>query len=282
MEHIFLINAKGSNEKIENKIYKICKEWGLDFKIMIAESKQEMQEYVRNHKNDKGIIYAVGGDGTLNVVLNEMIDGKAKLGIIPSGTGNDFYRSLDQYKSEIIDVNVMKVNEQYGINIFSLGIDATICEIKEQLKNYPIPKSSLYYLSTLYAYFKYKNQVMGINNFFQKLTLLAVCNGPYYGKGHKIAPRATIHTPDVFIMSVTDMPKLEMPFFWWEVMRGVHEDNPYVDLYRTEKEIHIETMNSLVGQLDGELLEGNEFRVVPNASNIEIVNNRQLIRELKK
>ncbi|UKI29091.1 MAG: acylglycerol kinase family protein [Clostridium sp.] len=40
------------------------------------------------------IVYSVGGDGTLNEVVNGIAEGKCKLGIIPTGSGNDFYRTL--------------------------------------------------------------------------------------------------------------------------------------------------------------------------------------------
>lgn len=284
MQHIFLINKKsrGVYFDLENKLYKLCKNENMDFKIVITEHINTMKEYARNYKNQNAIVYAIGGDGTLNIVLNELVGGKAKLGILPFGTGNDFYRALSEYTSDTLDVNVMNVNGKFGLNAFSLGIDAEICTNVEKLKKLPLPTNYLYYISALYTLFQYRNQVIGINDFFEKKTLLAICNGSYYGGGHKIAPRASITTPDVFVVSVEAMSKLKMPFFWLDVLNGVHEDNPYVDLFVSDKEIHIETMHLLNGQLDGEILKNNEFKVIPHASSIEVVNNRRLIRELRK
>ena len=122
---------------------------------------------------------------------------------------------------------------------------------------------------------------MGVNDFFQKNTLLAVCNGSYYRGGCKIAPRVFINSPSVGVTMVEDMTKLQT-FFWLEVMEGICEETPKVDMFTTDEEIHIETMNLLNGQVDGEVITGNEFRVIPHAGNIEVVNNRRLIRELRK
>lgn len=80
---------------------------------------------------------------------------------------------------------------------------------------------------------------------------------------------------------VEDMTKLQT-FFWLEVMEGICEETPKVDMFMTDEEIHIETMNLLNGQIDGEVITGNEFRVIPHVGNIEVVNNRKLIRELRK
>lgn len=284
MKHIFLINNKAgkSNYILESKIYQACQDMNLDFKLVLSDNVETLKENARIYKNEDAIVYAVGGDGTIQVILNELMGGKAKLGIIPFGTGNDFYRSLNEYRSEYVNTNVMNVNGRYGLNVFSLGIDAEICANAEKLKKLPIPKDYLYHLSAVYTFFKYRTQVMGINDFFEKKTLLAICNGSYYGGGHNIAPRASIHTPDVFIVSVEDMPKFKMPLFWLDVMRGMHEDNPCVDLFISNNEIHIETMNTINGQLDGEIMIGNEFNIIPAAGTVEIVNNRNLIRELTR
>ena len=41
------------------------------------------------------IIFSVGGDGTVNEVMRGVIDTKNMLGVIPGGSGNDFYKMLD-------------------------------------------------------------------------------------------------------------------------------------------------------------------------------------------
>ena len=280
MKHIFIINKRNKSGLLEKRIYNACKYLNLEFKIVNIDNMEEMREQVGRYKYENNIIYACGGDGSINILLNELMGGKAKLGIIPLGTGNDFYRSLYEYKSDIVDVNVMSVNEILGINIFSLGIDSEICSNALKLKGLSVPNKYLYDLSVLYTFFKYKNQVMGINNFFEKRMLLAVCNGSYYGGGYKIGGKANIHNNEVYIVSVGDMPKFIMPSFWLEVIQERYEDNPYVELYFTDKDIHIETMYNLNGQLDGELIPGNEFHIRPHVGNIEVVNNRMLLRRI--
>ena len=171
MKHIFVVNKNaknGKNTTIVEKIHNSCKLLGLDFKICITETTNDLKNIVAMYKTENNIIYAVGGDGTINLVLNELVGGNSSLGIIPVGSGNDFYRKLNEYNKELIDVNVMKVNDKYGINIFSLGIDAEICANAEKMKNLKINSNYIYICSILYTFFKYKNKVIGINDYFEK------------------------------------------------------------------------------------------------------------------
>ncbi len=284
MKHIFLINHNISDNInfLANKIHIACQVLGYDdYVITLVGSNEELLECAKKSSKGNYIVYAVGDDKEINVVLNGLINGSAKLGIIPIGHNNDFYRSLDEYRSDSLNVNVMSVNGKYGLNVFSLGIEAEAYANVERFINLPLPQNYLYNLSRMYTFMKYQNQVMGVNNFFQKNTLLAVCNGSYYRGGYKIAPRVFINSPSVGVTMVEDMTKLQT-FFWLEVMEGICEETPKVDMFMTDEEIHIETMNLLNGQIDGEVITGNEFRVIPHVGNIEVVNNRKLIRELRK
>lgn len=280
MKHIFLIKSN-LDEKIKQKIYSASKQLLLDFTIEEAESPEKMRELSQRYKNSNVILYAVGGDGTINLILNELIGGKAYLSVLPFGTGNDFFRKLNEYQKWLMDVNVMKVNDLYGLNVFSVGIDAEICANAEKMKKLFRFLPNVYSLSLLYTFFKYKTHAVGINNYFEKMTLLAICNGTYYGGGFSICPRADIKSKEVFIYLVRDMKKIVMPFFLLELLKGQHENNSYLDIFKTDEKIYIESLNPIIGQLDGEILKDSNFIIEPCASTIKVANNMELIRQLK-
>ena len=96
IQNIFFINSQISRNKIRafgNFLSTISEEEKLKNLVLYTvgrnDAKRLAKEYSNIYKN--AIIYSVGGDGTLNEVING-INSNCKLAIIPLGTGNDFYR----------------------------------------------------------------------------------------------------------------------------------------------------------------------------------------------
>ena len=84
-------------------------------------------------------IAVAGGDGTLNAVVRAVLKNniKAKIGVIPAGTSNDFARHLKIGKSFIgaahviangntIEADVGQANDMYFINVFGAGLITNI------------------------------------------------------------------------------------------------------------------------------------------------------------
>lgn len=96
MKYVFVLNSftlKKCNI-VEERIKNYCKKNNMDYIIEINSSINSTENILKRYKNDKHIVIAVGGDGMINYVLNNIVDTENILGFIPSGTGNDFYRSV--------------------------------------------------------------------------------------------------------------------------------------------------------------------------------------------
>ena len=236
MKHVFIVNVSVTGKKaaeVIEKISAICHNLKVDFVIQASTSKKETQYITQKYKDEFATIYAVGGDGSVNAVLNSLVGGKAFLGIVPFGSGNDFYKTLSDYDDVVVSTNVMKVNDMYCLNIFSAGIDAEICEAANKMKGLNISKKQVYNVGMLYAFLKHKDEPMivnvdGVNYYDPKMTLVAVCNGKYYGNGYKIAPQADIKTMNASVLMVGDLGKLKMPMFLRSVIKGTHEQKENV------------------------------------------------------
>lgn len=282
MSQVFMLNKKANNEKnleLESKLLECIK--GLDSKVEQASSLEELKDILKFYKNRADVIYAVGGDGTVNTILNGMYDGSASLGIIPVGTGNDFYRKLDEYGRDILDVNVMQVNNQLGINSFSIGLDAEIGINASFMKKLKVPSNFVYIASMLYTFLKYQNKEIEFNEELRRITLLAICNGTYYGRGFAISPEADIRSNEVCAYLLNEVNKLQEVNFLTQLLRGKHKQNPHLDFFKTKDTIHLSSTTPLVGQLDGELMEDTDFIVRPSVGSIKVVNNKELIKKLR-
>lgn len=286
MKQIFLIkqNLAFDANYLANLVHNGCQVLEYDdYAITIVGTNEEILECARKCNNDDCIVYAVGDDQEVNCVLNGIINGNAKLGIIPVGDKNDFYRSLDEYQSDIINSNVMQVEGVYALNNFNIGMNADIYFNMERLKKLGLSHNILYNLGLLYTTFKIDGYVMGINDFWEKNILLSIANGTYVGGGYPISPRAGIHHSDVSVVTLnSDIPRSKIPRFWLDMINRQCETNQYTTVYTGDKEIVVETKDVVNAELDGILLQGDRFTVIPNAKKIEVVNNRRLIRELRK
>lgn len=168
------------------------------------------------------MVIAVGGDGTLNEVLNGFFENgvpvnpHAHLAILPAGTGSDFRRSLDlnddieKNATHIGSGNTRKVDigqirftgpdgverHRYFLNIASFGLTA---EAVRRVNRSPWTKS----LGPSFAFLSAGiRAVLSQRRFAMRLTTdtgfdeivemgaAAICNGRYFGNGMLVAPDA--------------------------------------------------------------------------------------------
>ena len=86
--------TRGKSKKIIPNIEKECKNQNIEFEIRYITKEKSGYDIAFEYKDKEYVIYVVGGDGTLTLVLPALVGTKNKLGIIPSGSGNDTYRTI--------------------------------------------------------------------------------------------------------------------------------------------------------------------------------------------
>ena len=217
MKHIFIVNTTSYPLETLNlieRIIEICRSLKVNYNIRCVDSREKTIKLASTFKNENAIIYAVGGDGTVNAVLNGIVGGSAFLGIVPNGASNDLFRFLNESGNESTICNVMRVNDLYCLNIFSLGIDAEICENAEKMKKFDIPRGQIYNWSIAYTFFKHKDFPVLVKadekNFYSpSMSMVAICNGKYCENGYPINPNACIENKGSNLIMVEALKKLK-------------------------------------------------------------------------
>ena len=283
MKHIFILNTYGNSDPylIRNEIFKYCVQRDMDYTIVYNREK-DTEKIVNMCAKDGNVIYAVGGDGMINRVLNGIVDTNSVLGYIPYGTGNDFDRSMKNLSDGIHDVNIGKINDKYFINAACFGIDADIANDERFIHNEKIPKELRYKASALHHFkkiqfkefevFYYKDY--DIHTIGGEFSTIAVCNGNYYGGGFNIAPKADIKDDlfDVYIVDKLDRLKLANTIL--KMQNGKHELMDGVEKVKVNN-ISILSRFPIKANVDGEVLESDEFNIRV-AKNIKVYNNQEL------
>ena len=245
-----------------------------------------MKDALQKYLNTKNIIIAVGGDGTINRILNNIIGSPNYLGVIPVGTGNDFYKSITKQNKELYEkVDVVKINDRYFINIACFGIDADVGNNTKIIKNKLIPINQRYNASLIYTFFKYKNKEAEFSSKEEskkgKFTTIVIANGMYYGGGFNIAPNSKYNDGLLDIYYAQNLKKYKLPSLVLKIKKGKHENSEHINKFQT-KEISIKLKEETICNIDGDEIKGIEFHIklIPKA--ITLYNNQELVKKILK
>lgn len=294
MKHVFIVNpasGKGYAKKLIPVISKICIQENVNYIIESTKYPGHATEIAQSYSLEKDIrLYAVGGDGTLNEVLNGMIYSSCSLAVIPAGSGNDFIKTVyspikvDKLIVALINgetklINIGKINNKHFINISSVGIDAEIAYNAKIFKRNPLIPSKLSYLfsifTTLIKYSSYNIEIHIDNMHIKdKILLVAIGNGRYYGGGMKVLPNANPFDNDFDVCVVKNMSKLNILKLFPVLIKGDHETlKDYVMFYKGSK-IQIYSKENMKINIDGEIFENTyvKFEMVIKKVNFVFIN----------
>lgn len=257
IQNIFIINGYSNRSKVKdfvNFLSTIPEEEKLKnmalYTVGRNDAKRLAKEYSNIYKN--AIIYSVGGDGTLNEVING-INPNCKLAIIPLGTGNDFYRVYKEIEgTQKIDLGI--VNNKKFINIASIGVDAEVANKANYYKCKGKFKNFEYYAGIIDSLIKNPNYNTSLGN----ITLLAVCNGKYYGNNVPINPNYNLSDGEFEVYKASKLKRLEFLKLFLKIYQGNHFDNDLVDYFKTDN-LQVISDKSIVCNVDGEIIYSNEF-----------------------
>ena len=291
MKHIFIINkisGKGIAYKSIPLIEKICKELNLDYKIEISNYKGHIIEIVKSYYDQKDIIlYSVGGDGTLLETINN-INPDISLGLIPCGSGNDFYRYFGGVNNNI-EKNIkdtINVKEQYidigqsdvtkFANTTSLGIDAKInYDASKMIRKSFITKGPAYVLSIIYnAIFlkslKVKMIVDGIDR-SGEYYIISLMNGSYYGNGVCAAPLAQISDGNFDLVLFKKANRFKTYKTLIKYLKGKATLKDGVEVIRC-KDIVVDSLYDMTCQSDGEnyITKHLDCHILPNYLKLKV------------
>lgn len=288
MKYIFIINTiagRGKYKTIVPNIEKICEERKLEYEIRYITEETNAAIIALEYKEEENIIYIVGGDGTVTKALPGIVGTKNKLGIIPSGSGNDTYRAIKALPEGENKIDLGKINDTYFINVACIGIDAEVGNNVDILRKNKIPTSQLYNASIVYTFckFKFKNIKIKtkIKEIDDKYTIVSICNGAFYGGGFNIAPKSQLTDGLLDIYYVEKMAKIKMIPLILKLKKGKHEGKRKIHKFRTNH-VEISLDENITFNVDGEKLIGNNFiiNIMPKA--ITIYNDNNLVNEIMK
>lgn len=253
-------------------------------------------------------IIVIGGDGTLNEVVNGLFIQKAVepcemlLAVIAVGTGNDWVRTfgIPQHYSEAIraireersflqDVGTVTYTEshytqtRYMANVAGLGFDAHVISTFNHLKMKGYKGGWMYLYSILKSYFRYKSSGARIwvddevvfNDLMFSLAI-GICK--YNGGGVQQLPNALA---DDGLLDLT----IIRPVHWWHIvfrLKKLFNGDIYQIghvIHAQGRKVRIEAAPSIQLETDGELMGGTPVEVNIRQRAIRVVVTREFLGE---
>lgn len=258
--------------------------WKINYRLDLTRRPKEAEEMAAQAAENYDVVVALGGDGTINEVVNGCLGKRAVLGIVPIGAGNDFGKALSLKKNikenlEIIlrgeekKVDVGQVNNRYFTNVLGVGFDARVAQEMfarpRFLKGMPVYFYSLIKALKKYDFIRVKISAGEVKS-EKELLMVAVANGNFFGGGFKITPGASIRDGLFDLCLVEKISRSYLLKNITKLIKGTHTELPEVKIIRTDK-IIIESEKELPVEYDGELLTGAkklEIKILPGALKI--------------
>ncbi len=268
MKYIYIINQFHLKEKaplLIEKLETVSKQLHRDYEICVNATPKDVKKTLSAFKDSENIITCVGGDGSINLLLNDLIGTKNILSFIPQGTGNDFYHYCkDNLSDGFHDVDIIRINDRYFINVACFGIDADIANDDNFIHNRFIPRSMRYNAGVVYYFLTYKARAMKIkvnDQLIEKdFTTVVAGNAQYYGNGYHVTPNGDVKDGVMEVLLADKVNKAAMAKLILSMKDSSHLKNPAVQIFSCRK-LEVSADQPFQANIDGEPLKASHFEL---------------------
>ena len=276
MKNVFIVNpcagqGKG-NDKFIEKIENVAADLSMPvsvYKTAGVGDGQVLARQIAQEATEETRIFACGGDGTFNEVLNGVMEAQAdaadatdenaraaakiSIGLIPMGTGNDFCRNFSE-AGDFVDIRSQLLGSpvpcdairysgmldgrqqtRYCANMFNIGFDCNVVDLTATLKTYPLVAGSFAYLLAVFSMMVKKKganlkvEVDGEVRNDGPLLLTAVANGCFCGGGVKSSPEARTDDGLMDYNIIRDVSRIDFIRLFPKYAKGTHLGVPGVE-----------------------------------------------------
>lgn len=279
-------NLRENSDEMIRRLKKASEEFHRDYEIIVNETPEEAEAVMSRFKDTEYIITAIGGDGSINRLLNALVGTKNILAFIPAGTGNDFVRAcMNDMENGIHNIDLIRVNDRYCINVVCFGIDADIANDDTFIHNRLIPRSMRFNAGVLYHFLNHKKGRLlkvkyGDQTTVRHFTTVIAANSQYYGCGYNVSPESRLDDGLMDVFLVRSLKKIKMALLILSMKNAGHLKSPSLKKLQLKK-MTISAPLPFRANIDGEPLAGRHFelQVVPGAIRVDF--NREFIEQVR-
>ncbi len=285
---LFIINpisGNGRGKKLAPVIQTFLENNKINSDLKFTQSPKHATEIVKQEIGNYDVLVSVGGDGTLNEIVNGISDNyydKISLGVLPIGTGNDFVKNISlsneidenlkiitgisQNIQNKIDLGIIEFqngnNDNYQkhtfINGAGIGFDAYVGALTQNNKY--LPGIFAYLFSVVKALFNFK-MISGIFNINGNVIsgsklMISIGNGISHGGGFYLTPDAKINDGELNISIFDKISRTRLLIALPKALINKIKTVPEASFYKTNS-IDIKLQLPYYLHCDGEIVSNS-------------------------
>ena len=290
MKHIFIVNpAAGKSDRTaeyRKMIEAAFAPRGLSYELLVSGAPGECRTLARQaaQSGEEVRLYACGGDGTLNEVVNGVVGyGNAAVTHFPGGSRNDTIKIFDDpaaftsierlLDAEEARFDLIRCNDSYALNVLSIGFDARVGTDIARFKRLPLVSGKGAYILSIFS-----NMLHGLTAdytvtldsgevFSGRKTMICVCNGRWYGGGFNPVPEAEPDDGLLDVLVVEKVNLLQVATVVGHYQKGRYADYPSLIYHARCRSLRIECVKESVVNIDGEAAYTTDAKIelIPQA-----------------
>jgi diacylglycerol kinase (ATP) len=285
---LFIINkysGTGYQPAVEGRILNRCSDLGFEPTLEFTKARGHATELSRQATaaKDFEIVFAVGGDGTVNEVAQGIVGSEQTMGIIPKGSGNglarhlcipvNFKESLQYIGSpKVISMDTFKINNQLSMNVSGVGFDGHIAGLFGQNGKRGLIGYSKLVLKEFFSYQDFPIHAYIDDQLVDtKAFIIAFANSSQFGNNARVAPYASVCDGILDISFIRKVPVTQAIGFASKMFSGTLDRSAFVEIKKGKK-IKISFPQAMPYHIDGEGKEPvKEFDIEINPASIRML-----------
>jgi diacylglycerol kinase (ATP) len=295
---VFLVNPasdNGATGKRWPELAHRAARLGLTGETLFSERPGHLIELARSAVDGGAtLVVAVGGDGTLNEVVNGIAGRDVDLATIPLGTGMDFGRTYGiptKFEDAVrlaldgaprtIDAGRVSYRtwggedaERWFANVGSVGMSGAVAQRANGMSKALGGKATFFYALTR-VFLEWENTDVTVRfdgeERHGKMHDVIVANGVWHGGGMMLAPDARPDDGVFDVIMIGDVGKVDFLTTAPKLYKGRHVGHPKIEVVRTAR-VEVDAAERLPIELEGEQVGTTPatFEVVPGALRVRV------------
>ncbi|MFM8911513.1 MAG: diacylglycerol/lipid kinase family protein [Flammeovirgaceae bacterium] len=268
---LFIINkfsGGGYRPELEGRIIDECIRLNKECSIEFTQSRGHATYLAKNaaQENKFDVVFAVGGDGTVNEVAQGLVGSSVTMGILPKGSGNglgrhlgistDFKKALQLIGSEkSFQMDTLSVNGKLSVNVSGIGFDGHIAGLFGKNGRRGLIGYTKLVLKEFFTYQEFSGQVTIDGHVHERQSfIIALANSSQFGNNARVAPHASVCDEWMDVSFIKKVPLTQAVGFGQKMFTGNLTKSAFVEIVKAKK-IDLQFRHPIAYHIDGEPFE---------------------------